>query len=447
MEFDVFKQYLVIAFSLLLVVSIVVLIPNTSILYKVLSVLNASISTLFLFTYRERPYSLHKMVNLFMLFFFVIANIIQFSTNTNVTTFPMTICADNKSDYERFQILVMLILLLFNLLYPLFREPSQEQQTDTRVCLCDKKLLLISIFSLICTLFYYRNAILLMFFRGLASSEDGGELADLGGGNVGLLLFDKVIRALPFACYILARHYEVQKKVRVALLLIMFITLFPIALARNATAMYWMPVAFLLFKFIRRENVFVFSMLFGLLVIFPLLENFRYWNDEFSVGLSFDFLNEMHFDASQNFMIIMKNNIVTWGRQLLGTLLFWLPRSLWETKPIGSGAFVAEQYSDFTNISMPWFAEGYINFGYLGIILFTVVLSWFCSFYDCKYWNNRNRHSQFTPYYLLMVSSLLFFLRGDLMSSLAYTSAALFDIYIVYCITSSNELITEKKGK
>ena len=192
-----------------------------------------------------------------------------------------------------------------------------------------------------------------------------------------------------------------------------------------------------------RENVFVLSMLFGLLVIFPLLENFRYWSGEFTIGLSFDFLNEMHFDASQNFMIVMKNDVVTWGRQLLGALLFWLPRSIWETKPIGSGAFVAEEFNcDFTNISMPWFAEGYINFGFFGILLFTVLLSWFCSFYDSKYWNNRN--SQFTPYYLLLVSSLLFFLRGDLMSSLAYTLATLFDIYIVYKVTSSDSLCTEE---
>lgn len=430
---------------MIVVATIVLSLPNLSFMYKLLATMNACISTGFLFTYRDRPFSLHKMANLFILFFFIIANAIQFSTCTNVTPFPMTISAEDVDDYERFQILVMVILLLFNTLYPLFCESSQKQQIQTRVCLCEKKLLLISLFSLICTFFYYRNAILLMFFRGLAASEDGGELADLGGGNVGLLLFDKVIRALPFACYILAKHYGVQKKVRMILLLIMFITLFPVALARNATAMYWLPVAFLLFNFIKRENVFVLSMLFGLLVIFPLLENFRYWSGEFNIGLSFDFLNEMHFDASQNFMIIMKNDIVTWGRQLLGAILFWLPRSLWDAKPIGSGAFVAEEYNcDFTNISMPWFAEGYINFGYLGVILFTVLLSWFCSFYDSKYWNSRNRYSQFTPYYLLLVSSLLFFLRGDLMSSLAYTLATLFDIYIVYKMTVSDSLCTEE---
>lgn len=428
------KQYFIIVFSIVIVASIVITIPNVSFLYKLLSLLNACIATLFLFTYQDRPYSLHKMVNLFILFFFVIANAIQFSTRTNVTPFPLTISAEDVDDYEKFQILVLAILLFFNILYPLFRVSPYDQK-DSQTNVNSKRLFFVSIFSLLCTIFYYRNAILFMFFRGLASSEDGGEVMNLGGGNVGFLIFDKVIRALSFACYLWAAYYKVPSKISNLLLFLMLITIFPVALARNAAAMYWLPVAFLIFNFIKRKNVFVLIMLLGLLVVFPLLENFRYWSGEFSIGLSFEFLNEMHFDASKNFMIIMRHDIVTWGRQLLGALLFWLPRSFWETKPIGSGAFVAEQYNcDFTNISMPWFAEGFINYGYVGIVAFTFMLSWFCSFFDQKYWNNYDANKKITPYYLLLVSSLLFLLRGDLMSSFAYTFATLLDVYVVHKI-------------
>lgn len=431
------RQYFVISLSVLIVAVIVLSISGTSNMFKLLSTLNACIATLFLFTYQDRPYSLHKIVNLFILFFFVIANAIQFSTNTNVTTFPITVCAADSYYYEKFQILVLAILVLFNFLYPLFYVPSQNRDEEYIPISNNRRLLIISLFGLFCTVVYYKNALLLMFVRGLASS-DGGEIAELGGGNVGMLLFDKVIRALPFACYLWAAHYRVQKRVQIVLLLIMLITLFPTALARNATAMYWLPVVFLLSNFIKRKNVFVLVMLLGILVVFPLLENFRHWSGSFVIGLSFDFLNEMHFDASQNFMIIMKHRIVTWGWQLLGALLFWFPRSLWEAKPVGSGHFVAGNYSDFTNISMPWFAEGYINFGYVGIAVFTMVLSWFCSFYDCKYWNNSDEKRKITPYYLLLLSSLLFILRGDLMSSLAYTLATVFDLFIVYKLSISS---------
>ncbi len=437
------RQYLIITISVLVVAAIVLSICNISYMYKLLATINACIATLFLFTYQDRPYSLHKIVNLFILFFFVIANVIQFSTKTNATTFPMVVCADEANDYDGFQMLVLGILLLFNISYPFFKTNIKDSVKQNQVILNKRRLLCVSLFALLCTILYFRDAILLMFVRGLAPSEEGGELGDLGGGFVGLLLFDKVIRALPFACYVWAEHYKIQKNIRLLLLFVMLIALFPTALARNATAMYWLPVVFLAFDFMKRKNVFVLIMLFGLLVIFPFLENFRYWSGDMTIGLSFDFLNEMHFDASQNFMIIMKLKIVTWGQQLLGALLFWFPRSLWESKPLGSGAFVAEQYSDFTNISMPWFAEGYLNFGFVGIFLFTIFLSWFCSFFDSKYWNDLHENKKLTPYYLLLLSALLFILRGDLMSSLAYTLATLFDIYLIYKICSLST-ITEK---
>src|SRR5690606_10753587 len=61
---------------------------------------------------------------------------------------------------------------------------------------------------------------------------------------------------------------------------------------------------------------------------------------------------------------------ITYGRQLLGADLFWVPRQYWEDKPVGSGQFVAEglRYS-YTNLSCPLWAEAYINFGMIGVIL------------------------------------------------------------------------------
>ena len=121
------RQYLIIGISVLVVATIVLSISNISNMYKLLATINACVATLFLFTYQNRPYSLHKMVNLFILFFFVIANAIQYSTNTNVTTFPMTVCADDVHDYERFQMLVLGILLLFNLAYPFFKASINDK--------------------------------------------------------------------------------------------------------------------------------------------------------------------------------------------------------------------------------------------------------------------------------------------------------------------------------
>ena len=85
----------------------------------------------------------------------------------------------------------------------------------------------------------------------------------------------------------------------------------------------------------------------------------------------------MNFDASQEFMIAMKWQTITWGYQLLGALFFFVPRAIWATKPIGSGAMLAShQPRAFTNIAMPYWGEGYMNFGILGVVIFTIILAY-----------------------------------------------------------------------
>lgn len=57
------------------------------------------------------------------------------------------------------------------------------------------------------------------------------------------------------------------------------------------------------------------------------------------------------------------------GRQMAGAALFWIPRSVWPTKPEDTGTVLAE-WKDygFTNLSAPLWAEAYIDFGVGGVI-------------------------------------------------------------------------------
>jgi len=101
---------------------------------------------------------------------------------------------------------------------------------------------------------------------------------------------------------------------------------------------------------------------------------------------------------------------ITYGRQLVGALLFFVPRSIWPNKPVGSGHFVAEnmlmtRYSFwFTNISMPFPGEGYINFGILGIILFAFILALVSKITDN--WYQYNGLRLFFSLYVCFIWSL-----------------------------------------
>ncbi|GAA4823122.1 hypothetical protein GCM10023201_06460 [Actinomycetospora corticicola] len=57
----------------------------------------------------------------------------------------------------------------------------------------------------------------------------------------------------------------------------------------------------------------------------------------------------------------------TLGRQLLGAATFWVPRSLWPDKPDNTAFLIADEIGfPNRNLDSPLWAEGYVDFGWLG---------------------------------------------------------------------------------
>lgn len=129
------------------------------------------------------------------------------------------------------------------------------------------------------------------------------------------------------------------------------------------------------------------------------------------------------------------------GRQLLGCLCFFIPRVIWKTKPIGSGALIAETLgNDFTNISMPFIGEGLINFGFFGVAIYAIIIAEIVSLMDINYWNipingfNTCEKSKrpkliFRLYFNIVYPFILFLsffcLRGDFLTSFTHLSTLL----------------------
>ena len=118
----------------------------------------------------------------------------------------------------------------------------------------------------------------------------------------------------------------------------------------------------------------------AVLIAFPLFNNFRnLYARQFN--FNYELFNTGHFDGFQNFSFLLDEQMVTNGRQLLGSIFFFVPESIWSNKPWGTGTLLAEKLGySFTNVDMSFFGEGYANFGYLGIALFLVVIVFFNAF-------------------------------------------------------------------
>jgi hypothetical protein len=74
------------------------------------------------------------------------------------------------------------------------------------------------------------------------------------------------------------------------------------------------------------------------------------------------------------------------GEQLLGALLFWVPRAAWPDKPANTGYLISVD-TNFpnTNLDSPLWAEGFIDFGWVGVLLVLGVFGLLCRAVDAGY--------------------------------------------------------------
>ena len=144
------------------------------------------------------------------------------------------------------------------------------------------------------------------------------------------------------------------------------------------------------------------------------------------------YYTEGHFDAYS--MLIqtlryVKIHGIEWGRQLLGNVLFFIPRKFWENKPVGSGYTIMESLGrQFKNVSEPLLAEGYINFSIVGLLVFGFLLGMVSKMLDEFFWKNAGNENNDTYTYLDIIYPfgmmfLFFIMRGDMLSSISYFTA------------------------
>lgn len=404
--------------------------------YISLATVNTVICAWHMFSIRIGEYTLSKFINLFILVFFVMANAIQYGDDNLTLTFVLTF---TEEDYQAFQLTVLGILILYNTLYYHWsRKPGSNNwfnsSSDT-LKISPWKLVTISLISGIAVMAFFKFNPSLLFLRGYLDEYAGFNYEN---DTTSYLLFDKIIRPMPICCFIIALITNTAPRLRIFLFIMALLTEFPLGVARNSAAIYWLPVMIIIFERLLKKNRVMWMMIVGLFIVFPALDITRYKDiktEENQIGMSY--LNTMNYDASQLFMAAIKTEEITYGNQLVGTLFFFIPRSAWTDKPTGSGHYITEKNNAvFNNVSMPFFAEGYMNFGWGGMLLFTVALSFLTAKIDTSFWKAKRgkTRSYRAGYYLFLLGSIIFIMRGDLMSSYAYTVGTIGSYFLTYII-------------
>ena len=215
----------------------------------------------------------------------------------------------------------------------------------------------------------------------------------------------------------------------------LLICCFPTALARYSMAAVYASIMIILFDKTRNGRWFITVFILALVVVFPAINVFRSVNSLESATNFWATIKENiesvytggDYDSYAMFINVRRyKNFFgySYGNQLLGALLFFFPRSIWTTKPMGTGSTVfLALHPEFTNVSAPLIAEGYIDFGIIGVAIYALVAGAITSWADKKYWASDNPLSKERVVFPFLMFQFFFVLRGDLMSGGAYLIA------------------------
>ena len=246
--------------------------------------------------------------------------------------------------------------------------------------------------------------------------------------------------------------YKSDKKDTIGLTLCLLCTLivcFPTALPRFNFAAIYGSIALILFpKIFKRKGVFALILVIGFLVVYPFLDAFKYILNSFSSKqLTETILNSMsrgystgNYDAYSVFFWVSDYTAkfgITYGRQLLGALLLFIPRSIWSTKPLPSGQEVFLSFDmPFTDIACPMPCEGYINFGVVGLAVFAVCYAFLVRKLDTEYWclettNKCLKDGVLPVFYPLFLFLSFYLLRGSLITTMTFVLGDLATVWLI----------------
>jgi hypothetical protein len=278
------------------------------------------------------------------------------------------------------------------------------------------------------------------------------------------LVMNRFLLFLPSATLLILLHETVRsgRKLlfsRVCVLLLLFLlvvaTVNPYTEKRNALGPMYLGLLLVLFQNWFATGTRRLLLLVGSMVlIFPAITIFTHNKQQAVADVSFsqfsdqiaDHYFSVNYDSWANIYTaveIVKVHGMQWGHQLLGSLLFFVPSSIWSSKPLATGIFLADylisNYSMwFTNLSAPLAAEGYLDFGPAGVVLYACILALFVSFLN-RLALRRDRWVAF-PMAIYGSVFLMIVLRGSLMIAVGFACAA----FLGFCFATA--LLSAKLG-
>lgn len=249
-------------------------------------------------------------------------------------------------------------------------------------------------------------------------------------GIIGLL-WNKVLKVTPLfilGIILLSKNMRFRSIWIGLSLIFLLIAKNPITEHRNAFGAAYLLILIVCFRRVRLKLLHKYVLAFMSFPVFFALGVFlnpQRFKHEYFINEVLSSYNEVHFDAWANYITGLEyigHEGLYYGKQLLSSLLFWIPRSIWHQKGVGTGQDLGDYLINyhngwFNNISSPFPLEGYVDFGIIGVVIYGIFTAHFIKFSD-------KLMKQGPMKYLLglyLSVNIMFLFRGPFLSSFAFT--------------------------
>lgn len=398
---------------------------------------------------------------IFTYLFFIIAPMIQIdSIESNNMAFPNAFIYKSTSVlFTNFLILLFNVVFFFSYIFIKKKKLSSEFKNSLKDISYSTPLQILALCML-------SAAIFLLNYEYVISEIVSSLYYSSEGSLAALLIKKKVLFFIPFGGVAIAYRYLKSKNklttntlISFFLFLLMIVLLLvlknPLTEKRNALGPIYITLIYLFYPKVINTNVKFFLFLFlSMVIVFPLISSITHLDASLSELISNPnvFVNKfkessailetfktVHYDAFANIMATVHYTNLrgfSFGYHLLGAFLFFVPRSIWESKPITTGKEIGNYLIDnfnfgdgnFNNLSNSIVSEGYFNFGILGVILISVLLA--VTFIKFLNWfRSGDVLKEIIAFYFAV--HLIFLLRGDLTNGIAYFVGPLIAVYVI----------------
>jgi len=373
---------------------------------------------------KRNYYSLgNLLLTTFFFHFFLLAPIIQLSSNPDslINTVPVKL---SNVIFMNFMLCIFWCVYSFKVL-PLIKRNSDINSIKERY-INPRNNFKIRLLLILMILLFLRSFLLDIYSRiDVFLIEPTEKLDGIEG-----LLRNKVLKVIPLFILGTIMLSKMGNKALWLVISVIFLIIAknPITEHRNAFGSAYLLIFLVSF---RKHNLKLWWQYAIAIISFPLMFSLgvylnpkRFKEDSFLEEVMSSY-NTVHFDAWANYAAgfdYIKSEGFYYGSQILSAILFWIPRSIWEGKGVGTGQdlgdyLMAQHNGWFNNISSPLPLEGYVDFGFIGVVFYGFMTGVFIKYID-RLLRKDSIHYLLGLY---LAANIMFLFRGPLLSSLAFT--------------------------